>query len=71
MADSPWNSRTLTTGQIVQRLESLSCTHIEDHILGSAIWKAPSGNFFSISYTDCDASYLEGMVIQIENWAKK
>lgn len=71
MADSPWNNRTLTKGQIVQRLESLGCLHTEDHIPGSAIWKAPSGKFFSISYTGCDAAYLEGVVAQIEAWVSQ
>jgi hypothetical protein len=68
MVDSPWNKQKLTRGQIEQRLRSLRCTFIKEHRPGSALWHAPTGDPFSISYDDCDADFLDIIVAQIEKW---
>lgn len=67
----PWSKGTLGKGQIIQRLESLHCTEVEKHVLGGAMWKAPTGQHFSISYEECDAKYLQGIVDQIEEWVRE
>ncbi len=70
MVDSPWNEKKLTKGQIEQRLESLRCIFIKEHFPGSALWEAPTGRLFSISYDDCAADVLDGIVAEIEKWVE-
>ena len=78
MADPPFDKGLLPKGQVIQRLESLRCFKIdqeslpeEERIPGSALWEAPTGERFWISYSDCDAEYLEGIVAQIEKWIEE
>lgn len=71
MVDKPWSDKKLTKGQIEQRLESLRCTFIKEHFPGSALWKAPTGQYFSVSYDDCAADVLDKIVAQIERWVEE
>ena len=65
-----WRKKKLTRGQVEQRLESLRCTFIKEHSDGNALWHAPTGDPFSISYDDCDADFLDVIVAQIEKWVE-
>jgi len=69
--DSPWSEKKLSKGQIEQRLESLRCTFIKEHFPGSALWQAPTGQYFSISYDDCAADVLDGIVARIKKWVEE
>ena len=69
MADEPWNKITLSRGQVAQRLKDKGCHFIKDHTPTASMWKAPTGQVFSISYEKCNATYLEGIVEQLEKWA--
>lgn len=71
MADRHWSDIELSRGQIVQRLETAGCTEVEQHTQSSAMWKAPTGHYFSISYENCNAAYLEGIIEQLERWAEE
>jgi len=71
MADKPWSKKKLKRGQIEQRLKSLHCSFIKEHLPGHALWKSPTGDSFSISYDDCDTEFLEGMVAQIAKWVEE
>ena len=68
MADKPWSDHTLPKGMVVQRLESLGCSEVREHRPGHALWLAPTGRMFSISYGICDSKYLEGIAAQIAEW---
>ena len=70
MADSPWSNITLSRGQVDQRLTALGCKAVKALTDDASMWVAPSGEPFSISYADCDATYLEGIVAQLDKWAK-
>lgn len=70
MPDAPWRDKTLSRGQVRQRLLALSCKEIKIVADDNAVWSAPTGHIFSISYANCDADFLEGIVAQLEKWAK-
>lgn len=70
MGESPWNDKTLSKGQIIQRLKSLHCVEIEQHTSTSAMWKTPSGRYFSVSYEQCSGEHLQNIVDQIEQWER-
>lgn len=71
MADKPWSDNPLSRGQIIQALERKGCRLIEEPIPGSAVWEAPTGRRFSISYEDCDATVLESIVEKVEQWVQE
>lgn len=75
MADKPWKGRNLTPGQIAQRLQNLGCSRFYDKGLpdlpNSQAWKAPTGEMFWVSLAECDDIQVEGIVAEIEKWAKK
>lgn len=73
MDDSPWNKKTLTKGQIIQRLKSLHCAEIMNPTSTSAVWSAPpgTGQTFSMSYEDCSGEHLQMMVDKIEQWVEE
>lgn len=71
MVDKPWSEIKLSRGQIEQRLKSQRCMFIKEHSPGNALWRAPTGEHFSISYDDCAADVLDKMMAQIEEWVKK
>lgn len=68
MADAPWNNLKLTRGQVAQRLDALGCKEIGEISEDASMWEAPTGNVFTMSYADCDAEYLEGIVVQLQRW---
>jgi hypothetical protein len=72
MVDRPWKGRTLTKGQIEQKLESMSCVKLNERLPDSQLWRAPNGKVFWISITDCNKSeYLEKMIETIERWVRE
>jgi hypothetical protein len=71
MVKLPWTSGKLRRGQIIQRLESLHCSKVTEHFPGSEMWRAPTGQHFSISYDDCDAKQLQAIVDRIEKWVEE
>lgn len=70
MAEGPWSGRKLTPGQVQQRLRTIGCTFVEEHIPGAETWRAPTGRHFSISLELCDAEYLEGIVRSVQEWVE-
>ena len=68
MADKPWSGKVLNRGQVVQRLESLHCKKVNELTPVSEMWRAPTGQHFSISYDDIDAEVLAEIVAKIEKW---
>lgn len=72
MVDRPWKGRTLTKGQIEQKLESLGCIKLQEKLPDAQFWQAPNGISFWISIADCNKpDYLEGMISKIEQWAQE
>ncbi len=69
MADSPWAGRTLTKGQVIQRLKGLGCHEMERLSEATAMWQAPTGQYFSVSYAECDDKMIEGILNQLQKWA--
>lgn len=70
MADAPWNGITLSRGQVDQRLTSLGCIEVKSITDDASMWRAPTGDYFTISYASCDSEYLEGIIAQLEKWAE-
>ena len=70
MTDEPWSGKVLSRGQVVQRLESLHCKKVKQLTPVSEMWRAPTGQYFSISYDDINAEILTNIVAQIEKWVR-
>ena len=68
MSDRPWSGKVLSRGQVVQRLESLHCKKVKQLTPASEMWRAPTGQHFSISYDEVNAEFFEELVAQIEHW---
>ena len=70
MADAPWRGTILSRGQVVQLLTSKGCKEIKTISDDASMWVAPTGEPFTISYADCDSESIEGIIAQLEKWAK-
>lgn len=65
MIDKPWAGvGPLNYGMVQQRLEALACKEVDQPTPTSAMWKTPTGLYFSVSIDTIDARTLEGIV----NW---
>lgn len=71
MADKPWSGKTLSRGQVVQRLESIGCTRVREVRPGTEVWRSPTGRHFTISFSEINAEFLEGMITKIEEWVEQ
>ena len=68
MVDEPWRGRTLSRGQVEQRLRTFGCIEIE---AGErfALWEFPgNGRRFTVSYDECDAEFLDGVLSELQSW---
>lgn len=70
MADAPWGNTLLSKGQVDQLLIGKGCKKIKTISEDASMWVAPTSDAFTISYANCDADFLEGIVTQLKIWAE-